>query len=58
MSLHSSLKTGGSMAKKRNVLNRTERIERLTATKGFDANKKSVLNLPKTSAKTAGGAAH
>ena len=39
------------MAKKRNVLNRTERIEKLTATKGFDAEKKSVLNLPKTNTK-------
>ncbi len=56
MSLHSSLKLGGSMAKKRNVLNRTERIEKLTATKGFDPTKKSVLNLPKTNSKVAGGA--
>jgi small basic protein (TIGR04137 family) len=57
MSLHSSLKTGGSLAKKRSVLNRTERIARLAETKGFDPNKKAVLGLQKTSPK-AGPAAH
>jgi len=48
MSLHSSLKTGGNLASHRNVLTRTERIERLKDTKGFDPKAKPVLGLQKT----------
>lgn len=53
MSLHSSLKIGGATASKRSVLNRTERIDALKATKGFDPEKKAVLGIPKTKAKIA-----
>jgi small basic protein (TIGR04137 family) len=48
MSLHSSLKTGGNLSSHRNVLTRTERIERLKATKGFDPKAKAVLGMQKT----------
>jgi hypothetical protein len=37
-------------------MKRTERLEKLAATKGFDAEKKPILGLPKTSTKVAGGA--
>lgn len=49
MSLHSSLKTSGGLASVRNVLTRTERIEKLKKTKGYQPDKKPVLGLPKTS---------
>ncbi|MGD9692255.1 MAG: small basic protein [Phycisphaerales bacterium] len=55
MSLHSSLRTSGNLASKRSVLNRTERIAKLEATKGYDPEKKPVLGMPKTNAKGAGG---
>ncbi|MBL0920842.1 MAG: small basic protein [Phycisphaerales bacterium] len=54
MSIHPSLKTAGSLDAKRSVLKRTERLEKLAATKGFDAEKKPALGLPKTSTKTGG----
>lgn len=56
MSIHPSLKTSGSLDAKRSVMKRTERLEKLAATKGFDAEKKPILGLPKTSTKIAGGA--
>lgn len=55
MSIHPSLKTSGGLESRRSVMKRTERLEKLAATKGFDADKKPVLGLPKTSTK-AGGA--
>lgn len=55
MSLHSSLRTSGNLDSKRSVLNRTERIAKLEATKGHDFEKKPVLGMPKTNAKGAGG---
>ncbi|MEM9082377.1 MAG: small basic protein [Planctomycetota bacterium] len=48
MSLHSSLKTAGSLTQHRNVLTRAERIERLQETKNYDPEKKRVVGLPKT----------
>lgn len=55
MSLHSSLRTSGNLASKRSVLNRTERIAKLAATKNYDAEKKPVLGMPKTNAKGGAG---
>lgn len=46
MSIHSSLKTGGGMAKHRNVLTRTERLAAL-ATDGRWSEEKSILGIPK-----------
>lgn len=48
MSIDSSLKTAGNLAKHRNVLKRHERIERLKDTKDFDPKEKRVIGLPKT----------
>jgi small basic protein (TIGR04137 family) len=48
MSLHASLKTSGNLSQHRNVLTRTERIERLKETKGYDPKGKPVLGLQKT----------
>jgi len=47
MSIDSSLKKSGSLAGHRNVLTRTERVERLKETKGTDFSKKPVVGLPK-----------
>ncbi len=47
MSLDSSLKTGGGLAKHRNVLTRAERIARLTDQEKFDMEGDSPLGLPK-----------
>ncbi len=55
MSLHRSLKTSGSLAAQRSVLKRTERLEKLAATKGYNTEKKPALGLPKTNSKGAGG---
>lgn len=51
MSLHASLKSKGGLASVRNVLTRTERLQRLMENKGFKPEDKSVLGLPKTSPK-------
>lgn len=48
MSLHSSLRTSGALASKRNVLKRSERIERLQSRGKLDPSNKKVLHLPKT----------
>jgi small basic protein (TIGR04137 family) len=48
MSLDRSLKVSGKLAGKRSVLNRTERIAKLTTDKLFDPAKNTALNLPKT----------
>lgn len=54
MSLDPSLRTGGNLAQARSVLKRSERIEKLKATKGFDPSKKPALGLPKTGVGKAG----
>lgn len=48
MSLHSSLRTSGALASKRNVLKRSERIERLAERGKVDPKQRKVLHLPKT----------
>ena len=47
MSIDSSLKTAGNLARHRNVLSRAERIERLKSGKRFSEEKNSPLGLPK-----------
>lgn len=47
MSIDSSLKTGSSLGRHRNVLTRAERIEKLQDRKKFDTNSDSPLGLPK-----------
>ena len=47
MSIDRSLKTGGSLARHRNVLSRAERVERLAAKGAFDMHKDSPIGLPK-----------
>ncbi len=47
MSLDSSLKTSGGLVKHRNVLTRTERIERLAERGKFDMDKDNPMGLPK-----------
>ncbi len=47
MSIHSSLKTGGSLTKHRNVLSRTERLARLEEKEAWNEEENSVLGLPK-----------
>lgn len=49
MSIDRSLKTAGTLTQHRNVLTRDERIKKLAASSGFNAEKKPVLGLPKTS---------
>lgn len=54
MSVHRSLKTAGSLIRHRNVLTRTERLEKLEEQKRWDE-EKSVLGIPKVrSMKVAG----
>jgi small basic protein (TIGR04137 family) len=48
MSLDRSLKTSGHLTRKRSVLTRAERIEKLTERKKLDVKKDKVLGLPKT----------
>lgn len=48
MSLDRSLKVSGTMAAKRSVMTRTERIAKMTTDKKFDAKKDKVLGIPKT----------
>ncbi|MFZ2872905.1 MAG: small basic protein [Phycisphaerales bacterium] len=48
MSLDRSLKVSASMAGKRSVMTRAERIAKMTADKKFDAKKDKVLGIPKT----------
>ena len=47
MSLDRSLKTGGGLARHRNVLTRAERIEKLAETRKFDLDQSDPLGLPK-----------
>lgn len=47
MSIHSSLRTGGSLVEKRSVLTRAERIEKLLAQKKMPKDEKKALGLPK-----------
>lgn len=47
MSLHSSLRTGGSLVQKRSVLTRAERVAQLLAVKKMAADQKKALGLPK-----------
>lgn len=47
MSIHRSFKTANSMKRHRNVLNRLERIKKLTADESFDTEKDSIYALPK-----------
>lgn len=47
MSLDSSLKSGGSLARHRNVLTRAERVERLKSRGKFDMESGDPLGLPK-----------
>lgn len=47
MSIHSSLRTGGSLSKHRNVLSRAERLLRLEDEGRWAESKNSVLGLPK-----------
>ncbi len=47
MSIHPSLKTGGGLSKHRNVLNRSERLERLEEEGKWKEEDNSVLGLPK-----------
>lgn len=51
MSLDRSLKTAGSLAGKRSVLKRAERVEKLKKDKKYDPKKEGVLHLPKTDAR-------
>ncbi len=53
MSIDRSLKQSGGLSQHRNVLSRAERIGKLKATNGFDAQKKPVLGLPKTTSRKA-----
>lgn len=48
MSLDRSLKAGGTLAAKRSVLSRAERIAKMTADKRFDPKAGKPLGLPKT----------
>ncbi len=48
MSLDASLRIKGTMAGKRSVLTRTERLAKLVADKKFDAKKGKVLGMAKT----------
>ncbi|MBX3365020.1 MAG: small basic protein [Phycisphaeraceae bacterium] len=50
MSLDRSLKTKNTLAGKRSVLSRNERIAKLTADKKFDPSKDKALGLAKTKA--------
>lgn len=47
MSMDRSLKTKGSLVRHRNVLNRAERIKRLTDEEKFDPKKNKPTGLPK-----------
>lgn len=47
MSIHSSFRMGSTLTKHRNVLTRTERIEKLEAQGHWDGDKDSILGLPK-----------
>ena len=47
MSIDRSLKTGGSLARHRNVLTRAERIERLASRKQFNPDADDPFGLPK-----------
>ena len=47
MSMDRSLKTKGSLVRHRNVLNRAERIKRLTEEEKFDPKKSRPTGLPK-----------
>lgn len=55
MSTHSSLKMSSATAANRSVLNRTERIAKLQAAKGFNPDKQPILGMPKTNAKGGAG---
>ena len=48
MSLHPSLKSGGSLARHRSVLTRAERIAKMKSAGTFKAEDQSALGLPKT----------
>ena len=48
MSLDRSLKVSASMAGKRSVMTRAERIAKMTADKKFDVKKDKVLGIPQT----------
>ncbi|MCC6951261.1 MAG: small basic protein [Phycisphaerales bacterium] len=48
MSLDRSLKVSASMAGKRSVMTRAERIAKMTADKKFDVKKDKALGIPKT----------
>jgi small basic protein (TIGR04137 family) len=48
MSLDRSLKTGGSLASKRSVLKRSERIAKMMTDKKFDPKTGKPLGIPKT----------
>jgi len=48
MSLDRSLKTGGTLAARRSVLKRAERIAKMIEDKKFDPKKDKALGLPKT----------
>jgi len=48
MSLHSSLKTKGKLAGKRNVLTRAERIQKMIDDEKLDPKKDHALGHPKT----------
>jgi small basic protein (TIGR04137 family) len=48
MSLDRSLKISASLAGKRSVMTRAERISKMQADKKFDPKKDKVLGLPKT----------
>jgi small basic protein (TIGR04137 family) len=47
MSLHKSLKSRSALERRRNVLTRSERIERLAKEDRWDPEKDSVFGLPK-----------
>lgn len=47
MSLDSSLKSGSGLGRHRNVLNRTERLQRLLATGKMTEEDASVMGMPK-----------
>ncbi len=59
MSIDRSLKTGGGLAKHRNVLKRAERVAKLSAKGGFDLEHGDPLGLPKVANRkiTTGGKA-
>ena len=48
MSLDRSLRTGGSLAAKRSVMKRSERIAKMVEDKKFDMKQGKPLGLPKT----------